>query len=348
MSNFNPSKDVLEKWTSTRKAKKTLGNNFSHPRIFSTVGYANDKLMFAIAFTIELITLFIAIFLSGFNPFLIIGASALFGLDLWFAKLLHKNQNNINKFNCELELAIYESKMNLKDSKTASDTQKLAIRAADKYESKKLLLKLALFVFAAAKAFFAFLVLSPYGMAVAIGVPAFFFIAAYIHINNTGFFFSESKRRSLFSNEESIFIAENGEGRTSDYGTYDAVDVRIVDIDKLPEIKSELENLYKNLSNDEKNERRVNLQNLKDISSKKIILFGLRDTHKIVYDETSAIYYLRRWGNIQDDHFFQLIDNSPMTPQLKSFIGYEGLKTQYFASNIEKAKVPSKRIKNNN
>ena len=249
MSNFKPDKNVQEQWTSTRKANKVIGSNFTHPRLFSTVGYSNDLLMFVLAFSIELGTLFIAIFFSGFNPFLIFGASALMGLDLWFANLLHKNQKNINKFNCQLELSLYEERMKLKDAKTISDDQKGFTRSISTYENKKILLKVVLVLFAAAKAFFGFLVLSPYGMAVAIGVPAFFFIAAYIHINNTGYFFAERKRLKRFNLQEAIFIAENAQGRNnSSYGTYEAVDGTIDHTNTLVKIKDELEKAFAHLS----------------------------------------------------------------------------------------------------
>lgn len=327
MNNFNPPNQVLEKWTATRKAQMKLGSDFFHPRIFSTVGYSRDRFLFIVALVIEFVAVAVAVFFTGFNFIMIIGSCILVGFDLWLAFLLHKRQSDVNKLNCKLELAIFEQRRGLKnDLKVKAEITGIEA-SIDSYErsTTRYLIIIALVLIATLKIIFGFLALIPYGMAVAIGVPAFFYVAAYIHIKHTGYFNAQYDFLKVFAKYNSQYHAAVAEHKPTD------LEVRYADITELEDIpenvKAELHKRYQKLISNDKGVK-INDKNEVDENSNEVILYGENHIHKVVYNEKNNSYCLQNWGLITDNDLFELLNSYPIPENVKAYLGYFGLKRQ--------------------
>lgn len=341
MSNFQPSKEVLEMWCSTRKSRHKLGDNFYHPRIFSTVDYKIDRNWFLLAFFIEISSLLIAIFFTGFNPFIIIGAIGASLFDVLCAIWLHGGQKYINKFRCKLELTMYEGQMEVIDDRTFRTQKETYKRAINAWENKRYPLIVIIILIAIVKCIFSFIALFPYGL-IAFVVPLFFFLAAYIHIKHTGYWWAERKFLKQYEIEEAKFHFEDANNKLKG-SKYFIDNSTPFQFNNLPdEVKDDFHKKYLTFSDHEKQRRRINRKHKQENDSSNIIIYGENAIHKIIYDEQTGVYFLSAWGSIKDNDLFELIEESGMRDSLKSYIGYCGLKEQKF----EEPSLPNKNKRN--
>jgi len=315
MSNFKPSPEVLELWTSTRKAKEQLGDIFFHPRIYSTVGYNSDKYWVLFAAFIELASLLMAIFLLGFNPYIIIGAVIAILLDAVLAVKLHTGQKNINKYQCKLALIMYEGEKRIIPDASFKDKKETYNRAIAIWVRKKNPYAIALLLIATVKAFFGFIALQPYGI-ISFLVPPLFYLAAYVHIKHTGYWWAERTFRKKYEKEEAIFHYQDANGQLLG-STYYIDKENLIPIENIPQDIAIEFAAYAN------NHNAGGLTN-------DIILGGNNNSHKIIYHPSTKTFSLSFWGPIKDEELFQLVNNCGMKNVIKSFIGYNGLKEQKF------------------
>jgi hypothetical protein len=321
MSSFLPPKKVLEKWAYTRKAKKKLGDTFVHPRLFSTVESKTDTALFILAILIEIGVGFLAMSMRGFDIVVVSAATGLLIIDLILAYQLHaRKQNNICKENCEIEKLRYRRKFNLYEY-GENDAKIEALRAGvARLKQRQVKYKVGIVISAVLK-IFGFWLINYYGLAIFAFVTVLYAFAAYIHIAHTGYCIFYWSFRNDYKREKGKFLRElHDEAHDGQFKSFDDP----IEDQKIPEIvKTDLLEKANSL-------RQAN-------TDEPFIIFGSKAEHehkilcKIIQNgaEIKHKYILRRCGLIEDDEWFDLINNGGMTTPVKSFMGYLGLVKQY-------------------
>jgi hypothetical protein len=189
--NFRPSESTLNYWLKTRKGSTNLLSDRQSRGLLSTVGYDFDSLMFVIALICEIVGIIVLVD-SGrslgealFAQLAIIGAVALFLLDLFLAFMYHRKEGKRNYHLKKLEIIHLESSeldANAKRRRKEEDVRKnrpnifwaiLIVLIA--------IVKLVTVVFLGTFTHVAFYVFFVF----------MFGIIAYIHIKHTGYFLAE-------------------------------------------------------------------------------------------------------------------------------------------------------------
>lgn len=214
-SKFQPSKKVLELWLATRKYNINIGGTLM-PQFFSDTGNAADSKWVLIAAFGEILGLILMI-IGGIKHggiwliFAIISISLFIIVDLIIAWKLHRNKAKICKIN-SLEL--------LEDEENAPILENLKLEK-EKGKAIDFLLITVLIIIAIAKVFGIFILGVFNGLTIYIPIACIYFIVAYIHINNTGYYFAykslEWALKDEFRNEftQGKLMAEKKDGTIS-------------------------------------------------------------------------------------------------------------------------------------
>jgi hypothetical protein len=337
--NFNIPSELLDKWTSTRKAPRRLGSNLTHPRIFSTVDYSIDRNWFIFAMIIELSTILIAIFFTGFNFIYITITCIIVAIDVICAIFLHKPQAQINKLRCKYELNNYEGINGIIDEKLCNGKRKGFEEEEKKLSRKKLIFVIIILLIAIIKSLGVIIALAGESFMVLYIVPVLFFLTAYVHIRHSGYFLAERTFRKELVKEEKIFFREQAlaESQTKIENLISVESLN--EIEHLPDaLKNELNNIIAKMPSEEKLQRKYDNKRNLDTTSQNILVFINKnnDNIRLLYDEKNDNYKLSSWGEVLDNNLFALIDGGGVTEDLKSFIGYYGLKLQSQKFSIKK------------
>ena len=346
---FNIPTTILNGWISTRKSPRKLGDKFEHPRIFSTFGYKTDRNWFAFAIVIEIATILVSIFVIEFNFVYVSIALVVVAIDIICAIFLHKPQYNINKLKCYMALNDYKGKIEPAELIATTEISKGYKDELNKFERKKIFFVVIIILVAIVKSVGVIIALSddtddsaliPYI------IPVLFGVTAYVHIKHTGYFLSEFLLRKSFFKERTKYYAEkaNLEGDSREPENLIKVEMR-GKLQNIPlSIKNDLDKIVQRIKDNNEKGRRFNERRGEpDESSDFITLYKYDNNNniRIVYDDSkgsgvngakpddsSQRYYLTSWGKILDENLFDLIDSTGMDSDLKSYIGYSGLKIQ--------------------
>jgi hypothetical protein len=192
-----PSKETIERWMYTRKLAAHdyfVVGDFKFPGFFTTQGLKTDRLLFWIAFIIEVGFLGLVSYLvGGFDLLLSLGALGTVVVDVIGALMHRTKQNEICKAQLELSVLEYGLKTNQGPLKGDIDKQEEYLKVLKgnfwRGLSKFIIIFSALVKIA--------------GLAVILWIPSLtiamvllFSAVAYVHINHTGFYISAWRFKS--------------------------------------------------------------------------------------------------------------------------------------------------------
>lgn len=214
-----PTKDTIDRWMFTRKLSEhdfLKVGEFKFPGFFTTEGLKTDRLLFWIAFVIEVgFLVLVSVLVGGFDLLLSLGALATVVVDVIGALMHRKKQDEICK--AQLELNVLEYRMETKQGPLKGDIDK------QKDYLKMLRGNIWRRVSAAIIIFSAIVKIA--GLAIILWMPALiiamtllFSAVAYIHIRHTGFYISAWRFESALKNDYANQISQKGntKGRNSE------------------------------------------------------------------------------------------------------------------------------------
>jgi hypothetical protein len=179
------------------------------------------------------------------------------------------------------------------------------------------------------------LALVSFSLSLAYIVPALFALTAYIHIQHTGYYFAESGWfggfRAMYNKAHDNFNSRKPDKNDNYY--YHIDDESEHSLNNISNsVKTELDQVRSKLSADEINKRRFNDRRVADLTANNILIYGLKNQQsvRVIFNEHTGAYVLTSWGPITDAELTKLINGSAMSDNVKSYMGYSGLKSQNY------------------
>lgn len=208
---IKPSTDTIERWMFTRKLadhEYFVVGDFRFPGFFTLQGLKTDRLLFWIAFVIEVgFLVLVSVLVGGFDLLLSLGALATVVVDAIGALMHRTKQDEICK--AQLELSVLEYRLATKQGPLDGDIKKQKDFLKGLKGNFWRGLSKVIIIFSA--------LVKISGLAIILWIPSLiiamtllFSAVAYIHIRHTGFYISASRFKRSLKSDYAQQISQKG------------------------------------------------------------------------------------------------------------------------------------------
>jgi hypothetical protein len=302
---FEMSEETKGKWLSTRKKGKPVGNSgdiLRLPGLFETVGYSQDKSLFIIAMLLEIAGFLLISALANFGVLIAAIVAAFIVIDVFLAIGIHWKYFKHGKQTAGYSICEFENRIAI--DKTDAGKLKGWKNWLNKSQNWffKYLFIVILWTLAIAKAGAIFVLNTE---AYVFGILAFLLYGfiAFVHMNNTGFFLAEARRKRSYKKELNQFT----NSRT------------LRDEEKDEEIKSTETKQYREYELSDKIP-----DDIKPVKIKKAGKFNEDTVYNAILKDGDK-WKLFTWGLLEDEDLQDLLVGND---NLKKYIAVECLKAQ--------------------